>query len=43
VRDYLEGLTWDKKPPAPPLPEDIVSKTRDKYREIYRILTGKDV
>jgi phosphoribosylaminoimidazole-succinocarboxamide synthase len=43
VRDYLEGLAWDKKPPAPSLPSDIVSRTEDKYLEIYRILTGKDL
>src|SRR5687767_12224248 len=39
VRDYLEGLSWDKKPPAPALPADVVSRTRDKYREAYRRLT----
>lgn len=40
VRDYLEGLDWDKKPPAPSLPEDVISKTREKYLDIYSILTG---
>jgi phosphoribosylaminoimidazole-succinocarboxamide synthase len=40
VRDYLEGLDWNKQPPAPSLPEEIIAKTRDNYREIYRILTG---
>ncbi len=43
VRDYLEGLAWDKKPPAPSLPLDIVARTEEKYLEIYRILTGKDL
>ncbi len=43
VRDYLESLDWDKKPPAPALPADIISKTRAKYVDIYRILTGKDL
>jgi len=43
VRDYLESLAWDKKPPAPRLPAEIVNKTRENYLEIYRILTGSDV
>jgi phosphoribosylaminoimidazole-succinocarboxamide synthase len=43
VRDYLETLDWDKKPPAPSLPPEIVAKTREKYVEIYRILTGKEI
>jgi phosphoribosylaminoimidazole-succinocarboxamide synthase len=41
VRDYLEQIRWNKQPPAPALPEDVVSKTRDKYLEAYRRLTGK--
>lgn len=41
VRDYLEGLDWDKTPPAPPLPEEVVSKTREKYLEAFRMLTGR--
>ena len=40
VRDYLEGLTWDKTPPAPELPAEIVAKTVEKYLTIYRLLTG---
>jgi phosphoribosylaminoimidazole-succinocarboxamide synthase len=40
LRDYLESLHWDKKPPAPPLPPDIVEKTRAKYEEALRIFTG---
>jgi len=43
VRDYLEGLNWNKKPPAPSLPAEIISKTTAKYMEIYRILTGTDL
>jgi phosphoribosylaminoimidazole-succinocarboxamide synthase len=43
VRDYLETLDWDKTPPAPELPEKIVMKTREKYLEAYRLLTGEDL
>ena len=43
VRDYLETLDWDKTPPAPALPPDIVAKTQEKYLEAYRRLTGKDL
>ncbi len=43
VRDYLETCGWDKEPPAPELPEDVVSKTREKYLEAYRMLTGKNL
>ncbi len=40
VRDYLEGLDWDKTPPAPALPPEIVEKTAERYREAWRRLTG---
>jgi phosphoribosylaminoimidazole-succinocarboxamide synthase len=40
VRDYLETLDWDKTPPAPPLPEEIILKTAAKYREAYQKLVG---
>lgn len=43
VRDYLETLTWDKTPPAPELPPEIVAKTQAKYLEGYRLLTGRDL
>jgi phosphoribosylaminoimidazole-succinocarboxamide synthase len=43
VRDYLETLDWDKTPPAPALPPDIVLKTRDRYLEAYRRLTGRSL
>jgi phosphoribosylaminoimidazole-succinocarboxamide synthase len=41
VRDYLETLDWNKTPPAPALPADIVAKTQAKYLEAYEKLTGK--
>jgi phosphoribosylaminoimidazole-succinocarboxamide synthase len=40
VRDYLERIGWDKQPPGPALPPDVVAATRDKYREAYRSVTG---
>lgn len=40
VRDYLETLTWDKTPPAPPLPPEVVARTQAKYLEAYQRLTG---
>jgi phosphoribosylaminoimidazole-succinocarboxamide synthase len=41
VRDYLETLAWDKTPPGPKLPDDVVAKTSAKYLEAYERLTGK--
>ena len=41
VRDYLESLDWDKTPPAPALPEDVVAKTREKYLEALKAITGR--
>ena len=41
VRDYLETLDWGKRPPAPPLPPEVVEKTAEKYREALTRLTGK--
>jgi len=43
VRDYLETLDWDKTPPAPRLPEDVIEKTSAKYGEAFRRLTGSDL
>jgi phosphoribosylaminoimidazole-succinocarboxamide synthase len=43
VRDYLESIQWDKKPPAPALPSGVIEQTSDKYREAYRVLTGKSL
>ncbi len=43
VRDYLESIKWDKKPPAPKLPQEIIDKTRQRYLEAYRRITGRDL
>jgi len=43
VRDYLETLSWDKKPPAPEIPAEIASATTARYLEAYRLLTGKEL
>jgi phosphoribosylaminoimidazole-succinocarboxamide synthase len=43
VRDYLEQIKWDKQPPVPALPETVVQRTRDKYVEAFRRLTGRDL
>jgi phosphoribosylaminoimidazole-succinocarboxamide synthase len=43
VRDYLETLDWDKKPPAPPIPHEIAAATTARYLEAYRLLTGRDL
>jgi phosphoribosylaminoimidazole-succinocarboxamide synthase len=43
VRDYLESIGWDKSPPVPPLPAEIVRGTRERYLEIHRILTGREL
>jgi phosphoribosylaminoimidazole-succinocarboxamide synthase len=43
VRDYLETLDWDKKPPAPPIPHEIAAATTARYLEAYRLLTGKEL
>ena len=42
VRDYLESIGWNKQAPAPALPEDVVSHTRQKYLDAFRLLTGLD-
>ena len=41
ARDYLESIRWNKQPPPPPLPPEVVEKTGEKYREAYRLLTGR--
>jgi phosphoribosylaminoimidazole-succinocarboxamide synthase len=41
VRDYLESLDWNKQPPAPRLPDDVVTRTRENYREAYARITGE--
>jgi phosphoribosylaminoimidazole-succinocarboxamide synthase len=43
VRDYLEQIKWNKQPPVPSLPDEVVAKTREKYLEAYKVLTGKDL
>ncbi|HTW66049.1 MAG TPA: phosphoribosylaminoimidazolesuccinocarboxamide synthase [Bryobacteraceae bacterium] len=43
VRDYLESIHWNKQPPAPVLPSDVMERTSEKYREAYRVLTGKSL
>jgi phosphoribosylaminoimidazole-succinocarboxamide synthase len=43
VRDYLESIRWNKQPPAPSLPPKVARKTSEKYREAYRVLTGKEL
>jgi len=43
VRDYLEDIGWNKQPPVPSLPDDVVLKTREKYVEAYRQITGSDL
>lgn len=42
VRDYLESINWNKKPPAPTLPEEIIAMTAQKYEEAFRRLTAAD-
>jgi phosphoribosylaminoimidazole-succinocarboxamide synthase len=41
VRDWLSSTTWDKNSPPPPLPDEVVQKTREKYLEAYERLTGR--
>ena len=43
VRDYLETLDWDKTPPAPRLPKDVIEKTSAKYLEAFHRLTGSEI
>jgi len=43
VRDYLEQIRWNKQPPVPSLPDDVMTRTRDKYVEAFRRLTGKEL
>jgi phosphoribosylaminoimidazole-succinocarboxamide synthase len=43
VRDYLETVHWDKRPPAPPLPSEVASATTARYLEAYRLLTGEEL
>jgi len=43
IRDYLNGTGWDKQPPAPNLPQDVIDKTRENYLKNYKIITGKEL
>lgn len=43
VRDYLEEIHWNKQPPVPSLPDEVVRRTRDKYLEAFRLLTGREL
>jgi phosphoribosylaminoimidazole-succinocarboxamide synthase len=43
VRDYLEQIRWNKQPPVPSLPDDVVSRTHEKYVEAYRLLSGREL
>ena len=43
VRDYLESIRWNKQPPVPPLPDDVIEKTREKYVQAFRLLSGLEL
>jgi len=43
VRDYLQRIRWNKQPPVPTLPDDVIAKTREKYVEVFRRLTGREL
>jgi len=43
VRDYLESISWNKQPPGPVLPREVAEQTASKYKEAYRVLTGKSL
>ena len=43
VRDYLERIQWNKQPPVPSLPDDVVRRTREKYVEAFRLLSGAEL
>ncbi len=43
VRDYLEEIRWNKQPPVPALPEEVIRRTRDKYIDAFRLLSGREL
>ena len=43
VRDYLSEIGWNKQPPAPQLPDEVITKTSEKYREAYKLIVGKEL
>jgi phosphoribosylaminoimidazole-succinocarboxamide synthase len=43
VRDYLEAIRWNKQPPVPSLPEEVIARTREKYVDAFRLLSGREL
>src|SRR5262249_31770085 len=43
VRDYLEQIRWNKQPPVPSLPDDVIRRTHDKYVEAFHLLSGREL
>jgi phosphoribosylaminoimidazole-succinocarboxamide synthase len=43
VRDYLEEIRWNKQPPVPSLPDEVIRRTRDKYVDAYRLISGREL
>jgi phosphoribosylaminoimidazole-succinocarboxamide synthase len=43
VRDYLETIGWNKQPPVPSLPDEVVLRTREKYLQAFHVLTGLEL
>ena len=43
VRDYLDAINWDRNPPVPELPDDVIAKTEAKYIEAYELMTGRQL
>ncbi|MEO8076485.1 MAG: phosphoribosylaminoimidazolesuccinocarboxamide synthase [Acidobacteriota bacterium] len=43
VRDYLEEIRWDKQPPVPSLPNEVIRRTREKYVDAFRLLSGREL
>jgi phosphoribosylaminoimidazole-succinocarboxamide synthase len=43
VRDYLESIRWNKQPPVPSLPDDVIARTREKYIQAFRLLTSLEL
>jgi phosphoribosylaminoimidazole-succinocarboxamide synthase len=43
VRDYLDSIRWNRQPPVPALPNDVIERTRDKYVQAFQLLTGLEL
>ena len=43
VRDYLEAIRWNKQPPVPSLPDEVIARTREKYVDAFRLLSGREL